>query len=357
MGISILPGLFNRENRQKRYVAENLGQYVNISDAICFGRYPSADDMMGLLSKSGVLDSKENKDKNIYCASRRSKAYALSLGISLNRIGSTEDLKVIGESQRLYAGSDEEVDAIINTYSAEELSKKYIICDNTKILGIARDRMIKKLTPGVDPEGVLPKDGPGRAILESSANEKREKYVFIDGVDQIDQNNYLLVGDDMRLGFVKRYSMKDLKELIYFSTYFAAVSKEPQAEYLGENGKRLVVQYHPGMEAETLNSLQRDLMLTDEMLAGRIIRKSTAQPQKVSFTRDEMNVMTVPFDSRLLEETNTNILLAERMLENDGSIGSFGTGLCAHRKPHGVVYVNPRGGMEFKPHYRVHSGS
>ncbi len=348
MALKIFSGLFDKGERHKRYVVENLKNYIDRSDAIVFGRYSGADDMMGLLVESGALTVPENKDKNIYCASRRSKAYALSLGINPKRLGSTEDLKVIKESQRLYAGSEEELDAIFDTYSPEELSSKYIISDDQKLVNLATKKLNTMLRPGVEPESIMPVNGPGRAIMEMNANDKRENYVFIDGVDQIDQNKYMLAGDDMKLGFIKRYSMKDLKELMYYSNYFAAVSRAPKAEYLGENGKRLVVQYRPGMEKEALDALQRELMLTDDMLASHKIRKRTGMPKNVSFTRDEMNVMTVPFDARGVKN---NLMLSERDLEDSDSIGRFGTGLCTNKMPHGVVYKLPKGDMTFEEFY------
>jgi hypothetical protein len=338
MVLNILRGLFSEERKQYRHVAEQLKDELPKSNNICFGRYDAADDVLKALYREGMLEG-----KNIYTASRRTSILAKRLGLESR---SPRYLRKKSDRDFIYVENQEELERIVSIIDemGREPSEfeRCLVCSYTKGL------------PEVAEELGF------RNVIEKSDAIAKTDYIFIDSVDQIERHKYsMLVGGDMKKWFtLNRYSLKDLKELLYGATSIVALSEAPIADYLGEDGKRFLVEYTPGRETETLDFLKNDVrMIADdvtmndvEVLYGKEL--ITRKRQKL-VTANAKNVMALPFDSRIITDRGEILTQYEVEAERFPAIGERRTSLVSMTRPNVALFLLPDG--TFDRGYSHHS--
>jgi len=338
MALSILRGLFSEERKQYRHVAVELESELSKSDNICFGRYDAADDVMKALYREGVLEG-----KNIYTTSRRTAILAKSLGLeSMN----SRYLRKNSDRDFVYIESPQELNNLI-----------CILEDLDSDPGEFGKRLVCSYNGGL-PE--IAKEHGFMDVIEKSYADAKIDYVFIDGVDQIEERKHaMLVGGEMKKWFTtNRYSLKDLKDLIYGATSVVALAGAPKASYLGEGGKMLVVEYTPGKEAETLDFLKNGVkMIADDVNMNDVDvlhgKELITRNMKKLVTANAKNVMALPFDSRIITGRGEILTQYEIEIEKFPTTGERRTGLVSMRKPDVALLQLPDG--TFDRNYSYHS--
>ena len=314
-----------------RYMVEHLAEYVKEFDDIAFGRYNNVTDpALIALANEGLL-----KGKNLYFSSKRTKIPVKALSkVYGAKVKELESLKDVNDSEILYARDAAEIDAILDTYDEETLSKKVIVCDNRETVNYA-----------------LYMKGMENAVKWDEIGEYK-KFLLVESSDQTDENGNMLIGNDMRGGLFRDYSLKDVKDIMYNAYMLVNVSKSDRVQRIGDDGKKIIVEYEPGYKEQVIDFLVDRLALLDDSLKGKIETKRSRYPAgSESVTTELKNVMKLPYDmAAVYERWMETPEMTETQLERYRYIGPHSTGLATHKKPN-MEILRPR--MGEKPKIRA----
>lgn len=152
---------------------------------------------------------------------------------------------------------------------------------------------------------------------------KENKYLYIDGADQIDPKLNLLKGGNKNTGNPGiEASMYKEKELAYPSNKFIIIADSSKlVSYLGENNYGLAIEYNPKNEFEVKQYLK-------SIFSGHINRRTFKNNPFI--TENNNYVFDVEFDGR-----KYNLKDLEKNLSPMHNI--FSTGLFALRKPNQAI--------------------
>ncbi len=316
-----------------RYLVENVEEFVGNYDKIAFGRYPITDGVLKALANEGLL-----KGKQLYFSSTRTEipARLLSKIYGLKKIDYLKNLRKIKESDCLYASNDDEIDTILKFYDENILSKKMIVCDNRETVMYAIDvRNMNKSN-----------------VTKWDDIDDYEEYLLFESSDEIGIDGSMIIGNDMRGGIFKDYSLKDLKDIIYNSHMLINVTKSDYVQRIGDSGKKIIVEYEPGHKDATIDFLVDRLALLDDNLKGMIElkkRRYPAGPER--FTRQHKNVLKVPYNMQAIHDRwKETPAMTETAIERHDYIGKHSIGLATHKKAN-MEILKPRMGEKPKTRF------